>query len=650
MDTSSNIIQDSLEDFLKREGLHELIPNYRRDQLFPSPIIYLWLAGLLIPAFYFAYYIGKKNFLVSIMSPVLFIVLFFLLVGIFYVVRKIRTAKDLSSNDARSIGGIFILGTPFFIALGLGLILWSWVIPLYYLAIYTGVVIISLFIQKQGYRIYIFVDLIVSTLKAFVQSLKYLLVILPLLLVIILLSVFSADLWKIIGLASLPRLFSIFALILLPALILYVTSLEGQTRELIANVSGTDRILGQAKETPFLKKKVDEGLISEEEWRELIRQLSWRHIDKLVSDIRPTIHNKTKRWLALLIGLTSLVLLLSFFLYFYVFFSIAIEPSTISGWTGLQSFPPIWTINILGNFWVLSISSIGVAVAKVSLVLGTFAAAMSIVYSLTDETVKKLFTNWLFQKSSLWVIACCLYKSLTEPNYQFWEYVVDNKKDGIANVSIVVPKGFPSEKIGEVCNYVANHHDEYRRIVIITAFEQNFEKPIYKRSGSGRWWQFLHNKATGFREFNEVPLDTDELRYQHFLGKEYFAKELNIPNGWFGNTSKGVKLGKAIWDSDKNHEWVLHPFVFESKRMFFLEIYLIKRKETSEQYHDLVKSLFNLTRQIIPTAQNVVIDLYFRDTVDVLAHLMLNDNINLVDYRDERISKSRYENLTDWIK
>jgi predicted PurR-regulated permease PerM len=106
-----------------------------------------------------------------------------------------------------------------------------------------------------------------------------------------------------------------FALILVPALILYVSSLNSQTETLLSNVSKREHIVGEAKRLPSLKKQLDEGLISEEEWQELIKQLNWRHYEKLINDIWLVIYSKTRRWLALLIGLTSLVLLLSFFLY-----------------------------------------------------------------------------------------------------------------------------------------------------------------------------------------------------------------------------------------------------------------------------------------------------------------------------------------------
>lgn len=649
MEPSPNLIQSILETVLKREGLHGVIPHYRRSQVFPAPMLSVWLGGLWLSASYFYYYFGKKSLLVSFFTPVILFIIFFLLVVIYYVVKSFRLKKDLSANDAASLGGIFIFGTPILVILHLGLALRSWLVPLYFLAIYIGIIILALLLNKQGYRIFSILDLFVSVVKAFAQSLRHLLVILPLLLIIILLSVFSSDLWKIVGLAPLPRLFSTFALILFPALILYVSSLGSQTRTLLSNVSKPEHILVEAERLSSLKKQLDEGLISEEEWQELLKQLNWRHYEKLTNDIWLVIYNKVRGWLALLIGLTSLVLLLSFFLYFYIFFSVAIDPQIISDWTGLQSTPPVWVINISGNLGALSVSAISVAIAKVSLVLATFAAAMSIVYSLTDETVKDLFTNWLVQKSSFWVATCCLYKSFIEPNYQFWEYVVDNKKDGIANISIVVPKGLSEEKINNACALVAEQHEEYRRIVIVTAFEQNVEKPIYKRSAPGRWWQYLHNKAKDIKQFHEVPSYSDEVRYNHFLGRDCLEKGISIPNEWFGDSPNSIKLGKAIWNADTGKEWILHPYVSENEKNISLDINLSKKKQSSTEYRAFAKKILGQLLDVFPNANLITVDLYFRDTVDYITNLMLNREINFVSYKDERSKKLHTESLKDWI-
>ena len=188
---------------------------------------------------------------------------------------------------------------------------------------------------------------------------------------------------------------------------------------------------------------------------------------------------------------------------------------------------------------------------------------------------------------------------------------------------------------------------EYRNFVLITAFEQNPERPVYGRGMPGNRWQLLHNKNKGIRIFEPIPLVADELRYQHFLGKECLQKEMEIPDDWFGNTPQGTAIAKAVWEADVGHEWVLHPYTFEGT-IWSLEIYLTKRMAKSDQYRQYIRELLTLTRQKIPNAQNVWIELYFRDTVDILAHLNWSEQLSYVEYKDEVNGESRIEKLDDW--
>jgi len=146
MEASSNLIKDTLETFLKREGLYEFIPNYRKSQIFPT----LWLGGLWLSASYFYSFLGKKSLFSSLLTPLILFIVFFLLVAIYYTVRSFRFKKDLTSDDAASLGGIFIFGAPLIVILHLGLVSRSWMVPIYYLAIYIGIVILSMLLNKQG--------------------------------------------------------------------------------------------------------------------------------------------------------------------------------------------------------------------------------------------------------------------------------------------------------------------------------------------------------------------------------------------------------------------------------------------------------------------------------------------------------------------
>jgi hypothetical protein len=225
---------------------------------------------------------------------------------------------------------------------------------------------------------------------------------------------------------------------------------------------------------------------------------------------------------------------------------------------------------------------------------------------------------------------------------------VRDKRKGIANASILVPQGLSEVEVERACEHMESRLQEYRNFVRITAFEQNVERPVYKLGMPGNRWQLLHNKGKGIRIFESNPLILDELRYQYFLGMDSLQEEVEIPDGWFGNTPRGIAVAKAVWEADVGHEWVLHPYAFESDTVLSLEVHLTKKKAKSDQYRQYTRELLTLTRQKAPDAQNIWIDLYFRDTIDTLAHLNWSEQLSYVEYKDEVAGKSRIERPDDW--
>lgn len=305
-------------------------------------------------------------------------------------------------------------------------------------------------------------------------------------------------------------------------------------------------------------------------------------------------------------------------------------------------------LSCLGYSWEIGLRTTVVPIAKVSLLLAIFVVMMSSVYALTDDSFKKMFTEWLNQKAASWLAIGSIYQGAASPNYQIWEYVVRDKQKGIANVSIIVPQGLSEEEVEKACEHVESRLQEYRHLVLITAFEQNLERPIYRRGMPGNRWQLLHNKTKGIRIFEPISLILDELRYQYFLGMDSLQEEVEIPDGWFGNTPQGIAVAKAVWEADVGHEWVLHPYVFETDTVLSLEIHLTKRMAKSGQYRQYMRELLTLTRQKVPDAQNIWIDLCFRDTIDTLARLNLSKQLSYVEYKDEIDGKSRIEKPDDW--
>jgi hypothetical protein len=533
------------------------------------------------------------------------------------------------------------------VAVALG-VYWSHLIfAVVFVSMYLPILSVVLFLQLKVYRVYLVVELVASTIRASMHSVKMLLVLVPSLLVIVVMSVFSEELWQALGRLPVLRLIGSIGCLIVPALILVISSLEREATVILGQFPDKNQIAEDARNTPFVEDRLQKGLISEEDLDRLTEQLSWRNAAMLADGLLPALHMQVKRWLVLLVSSTSLFLVVSFFVYFCVFFSVVLSPSLIDAWTGIEY--PTEVVLPIGPFrygkWIPAST---MSIAKVSVVLAVLVAVMASVNAFTDEAIKEVFTSWLKRKASSWLAVSSLYLCATSPNYQIWGYAKKDKREGIANVSIVVPKGLSEELVQEACEHMESRLEEYRTLIIITAFEQNPERPVYERGLPGNRWQLLHNKVKGIREFEANPLILDELRYQHFLGRDLLREGKEPPDGWFGDTVEGVELAKAIWETDPDREWVLHPFTFTSDKLLSIEISLKKRKPESSHYRQYIQEVLRLTRQIIPDASTIMIELAFRDTTQTLARLFCGEDLPYVEYKDELMDKQSVEPPANW--
>jgi hypothetical protein len=140
----------------------------------------------------------------------------------------------------------------------------------------------------------------------------------------------------------------------------------------------------------------------------------------------------------------------------------------------------------------------------------------------------------------------------------------------------------------------------------------------------------------------------NELRDQTFLGRDSLANRKPVPDEWFGNSPEGIVMSKLIWESDIQHEWILHPYIFINDKLLSIDIASSKKKETTQQYHHFIHEIYTLGKQSFPAVENIMIDVYFRDSTDSLARFIWNNNLPYIDYKDEWMRKSRQEKLAKW--
>jgi len=647
-------LQDYFEDYLKSEGLSNVIPEYRRPSLFSLPsssIVLVWLAGLWLLEIYIVLQRrGLGGLLIAILGPAVLFLGALLVISVAFASRQLRGDKAFGSKDPRLVGGIMLFGFPLLVAVLVGFYLMSWEAAGRYVGFAILVIVFLVILQAQAYRTHLLIELARSAFRVLGQSITLLFVLVPLLLVIVGLSIFSQGLWQAVGNLTVLQFVGSTFLITLPAILLMLVSLKKMTMEIVGSFPGLEKIIENVENIPFLKSKIEKGLVSNEEWMKVRDELSWRDKSKLAEGLLPALQARAKRWLAMLLGLTSFILVIVFFLYFCALFNMLLPPSLVATWVGIQVKAISVQLPLFGHRWEMPLLSTVIPIAKGSLFLSVFLSVLSIVYTFTDAPSQERATEWLRTKVASWLAASSVYQSIMSPNYQIWEYVVHDKRRGVANVFIVVPKGISEEEAKKACEHMESCLDEFRSFVMITAYEQNVERPIYRYDIPGNRWRLLHNKNTKVRTFDAFPLSLDELRYQHFLGRDCSWDEAKIPDDWFGNTSQGVAVAKSIWKADTGHDLVLHPYVHVlGEQNLSIDVNFAKRMTNSDQYRQYIRKLLVLISEKIPNVKSIWIGLCFRDTVEVLAHLAWNEQLpDQVVYSDEVIGKTRFEAAKAW--
>lgn len=636
-------LREYLEEYLKHEGLYGVMPEYRRQSLLTLPIATIWLVGLwLLAGCLLVSHRSWKGLPVAILGLPLLLMGSLVIIALYFVVRQLRSGRELTTEDAGLIGGFFLIGLPIVVAIALGLYLQSWSVTLLYAALSGVFIAVVLILQTRAYKVHLVIQSVRTTFKVLRQSITLLPTFIALLLVTVWLSLFSEGLWQALaGLSSIRFLGS--ALVMVVPVLLYVSlSLGREATEIVGESLDGDGIARTAEDTSFVKERLERGLISEEEWKELLDEFEWRDKAKIADAVLPPLQSRTKQWLALLFAVTSLGLVASFFIYFFGFFAVLLEPSLVADWVGTQ----VDLLTIPLGFWTISLPTTAIPTAKVSLMLALFVAVMSGVYALTDEVVKRLFTEWLHQKSASWLSLASLYQCITSPGYQVWEYVVRDADRSLANVSIVVPKGLSEEKVEEACEHMESRLHEWN-IVSVTAFERSDDQR-YRRGMPGRRWELVRNQSKGIRRFRPIHLVLDELRYEHFLGQKSLEKGRTISDEWFGETPVEQAVARAIWQTDLDQDLVLHPYAVETADVLSVEIQLVKRLAASEQYRGHMRTFLNVAREHARDATTIMLVMNFRDTVDSLASLTWSSDPPLVQYKDEVVGTSRIEDPDEW--
>lgn len=197
-------LQDHFETCLKQDGLHFFLPDDRKESLFNRQLALAWFGilwasqtSLILHYTHFRGWIAAVSF-----TPVLFIVFLTLLIIILSIryFREIVAGKGLDQLvGASTFGGLFLVGFPILIAFATGIYLRSFLLSIIQMGLNVLAMAFTVVLHTQRFRLHSFIELVISAAKVLSRSATHTLVLLPVLLVIVLLSLFSEDLWKVLS-------------------------------------------------------------------------------------------------------------------------------------------------------------------------------------------------------------------------------------------------------------------------------------------------------------------------------------------------------------------------------------------------------------------------------------------------------------------
>jgi hypothetical protein len=226
---------------------------------------------------------------------------------------------------------------------------------------------------------------------------------------------------------------------------------------------------------------------------------------------------------------------------------------------------------------------------------------------------------------------------------QVWEYRVRDSKRSLANVDILIPPNVADAEIERLCQNVREWHSTFR-LVLVQACRKTED---YDGRWSGRErWHLVDNRNNDLYSFDHIPAFDSGFRGAHFLGRELWEHDDAIPWEWFGETEDTATIGRAIWEQDREHTLVLHPYVHKAGDMLVINLRLLKRLTTGESYKQLTISVLNLLFQRVQPGA-ISISAYYRDTLDSLVDLTWNAELNMVSYSDEH-TESGFSDLENW--
>jgi hypothetical protein len=627
---SQKTLLTCLEDYLKREGLLTVIPSYRRQRLFQPSMRVSWVAWLVLVPVAALWGLGDVHWLLALLVPPG-------MVAALFVMTEAAAATWFCNWDVDQKEDLvvirLVLITPAALAATVGVFLESFWAAALVLTVFVAGMAGLLVLRHQAGRMYTVWSQARLAAQMIGRSLKLATILMPLLLVFVLFSVFSQEIWQVLAALKLHQAVGGFVLLSIPALLYARANFKVLVRDL-TRPRNEAALRERLHEIGLIEDNLRDGFISPEEVDKAHEQLVWRDLRQMGLDVFPSIRRRLRLLLYLLAACMTGVLWATFGIYFFALFytlipdAVAAEWARVDGKAILRTFEPLPGIRIN---WM----AVHVAELKTAAALGGLLAILANVYALAEEGIRKSMLAWLTPQVEQWQAAGLYYRSLLPRNLQVWGQPDLDPRTGYARVTAVTPPGLDKEAIERACKELRAELDAYPRVKI----------DVYPRTESfsgetsgwwGEWWSMRDDRSAGQYHFVEFSAVQNQLRNQHMLGQQLHERGEEIADEWFGDTPECAAVGRSIWNLDlrRPHPVVLHPYVRRAGEVLTVEVRLKKRLARHKDHESLLSDLLTAITGADTESSEVHLTLLYRDRSDSILSLEWSREQGRRSYRD----------------
>lgn len=391
-------VKDCLIEYLKHEGFYDGIPKafHPKRTLWNIELHVVWIAWIVLSCIYILLVLVVALGLGAILALVIGTV------AIGFGLSLVSYSADSNNDLGMWIGA----GICWVSAISLVFGGWPFYSPLLGLMLLPpailGLCLLPLaHVVNEAFR---------AVWKVSYASLSILPLIGPALLFVVLLSVFTQELWQILSIPTISEVFGIGLFIICPGFVLIYVSARKEARNITSHCSNRSVLANTARNFECIQNtimsrdsSINDLLFNEQTLPALLSTESGNRLLK-------SINRRIIRWFVLFIAIVGVVLVLALFGYFFVLLNFLLkQPLIESMLSNVKASGEVY--NLIGY----QFDSASVTIIKACIFLSLFIAGTSGVHVLTNEDWRRNATDWLKPKAEAWLAASLLIELYNSP-------------------------------------------------------------------------------------------------------------------------------------------------------------------------------------------------------------------------------------------